>query len=155
MAKYRKKPIVIEAYQTNNEMTIHTLEGDMKAEIGDYIIIGVQGEQYPCKPDIFEQTYESVNKGTNVHSNEYINKAEIIPTLHRDTKYGTYEECMDGSLCTFTMNEIDNFIESLPTIEIVHCKDCKHRGTVGIDDIDCRNTLDDWFCANGERKSNG
>lgn len=56
--KYRKKPIVIEAYQTDKVMYIETLEGIRKADIGDYIITGVKGEQYPCKPDIFEQTYE-------------------------------------------------------------------------------------------------
>lgn len=39
-------------------MTIHTLEGDMTAKSGDYIIKGVNGEFYPCKPDIFAQTYE-------------------------------------------------------------------------------------------------
>ena len=39
-------------------LTIHTLEGDMTAAVGDYIIKGVQGEFYPCKPDIFEETYE-------------------------------------------------------------------------------------------------
>lgn len=60
--KYRKKPVIIEAYQTNKEQVIHTLEGDMKADAGDYIITGVKGEQYPCKPDIFEQTYEPVEK---------------------------------------------------------------------------------------------
>lgn len=38
-------------------LTIHTLEGDMRADFGDYIIKGVKGEFYPCKPDIFEQTY--------------------------------------------------------------------------------------------------
>lgn len=41
-------------------VTIHTLEGDMRATDGDYIIEGVQGEFYPCKGDIFEQTYEKV-----------------------------------------------------------------------------------------------
>ena len=56
--KYRKRPIVVEAYQVDKEIIIHTLEGDMKASIGDYIITGVNGEQYPCKPDIFEKTYE-------------------------------------------------------------------------------------------------
>ena len=56
--KYRKKPVIIEAYRTNEEKVIHTLEGDMKASIGDYIITGVNGEQYPCKPDIFRKTYE-------------------------------------------------------------------------------------------------
>lgn len=56
--RYRKKPIIVEAYQTEREMTIHTLEGTLKAAPGDYIITGVDGEQYPCKPDIFEKTYE-------------------------------------------------------------------------------------------------
>lgn len=58
--KYRKKPVIIEAYQTDKEIFIETLEGTMKANIGDYIITGVNGEQYPCKPDIFEKTYEPV-----------------------------------------------------------------------------------------------
>lgn len=39
---------------------IRTLEGEMKANVGDYIIKGVNGEFYPCKPDIFEKTYEEV-----------------------------------------------------------------------------------------------
>ena len=58
--KYRKKPITIEAYQTNEEIKIKTLEGTMKANKGDYIITGIHGEQYPCKPDIFKETYEEV-----------------------------------------------------------------------------------------------
>ncbi len=58
MAKYVKKPVAIEAYQTDKEMIIRTLEGDMKASVGDYIITGVHGELYPCKPDIFEETYQ-------------------------------------------------------------------------------------------------
>lgn len=79
--KYRKKPVIIDAIQykgnTNDvkkfmnvesvlvniktlAIKIPTLEGDMYASIGDYIIKGVQGEFYPCKPDIFEQTYEVV-----------------------------------------------------------------------------------------------
>jgi len=41
-------------------LIIKTLEGEMKASIGDYIIKGVNGEFYPCKPDIFEKTYEKV-----------------------------------------------------------------------------------------------
>lgn len=59
--KYQKKPVIIEAYQTQEEKIIHTLEGDMKASVGDYIITGVRGEQYPCKPDIFEETYSQIN----------------------------------------------------------------------------------------------
>lgn len=56
--RFRKKPVIVEAYQADKEMTIHTLEGDHHASIGDWIITGVNGEQYPCKPDIFEKTYE-------------------------------------------------------------------------------------------------
>ena len=60
--KFRKKPVVIEAYQTQKEMDIETLEGTHHASVGDWIITGVKGEQYPCKPDIFEQTYEPVEE---------------------------------------------------------------------------------------------
>lgn len=80
MPKFRKKPVVIEAvrwtgenlsevvkfmgagqYQqdfVSNDLVIPTLEGEMKASPGDWIIRGVKGELYPCKPDIFEMTYE-------------------------------------------------------------------------------------------------
>lgn len=60
--KFRKKPIVIEAYQTDRETDIDTLEGTMHANIGDWIITGVHGEQYPCKADIFKETYEEVDE---------------------------------------------------------------------------------------------
>lgn len=58
--KFQKKPVVVEAYQTDVELVIKTLEGDMKASPGDWIITGVNGEQYPCKPDVFEKTYRKV-----------------------------------------------------------------------------------------------
>jgi hypothetical protein len=51
----------IRAVRMEGGFTIPTLEGDMTASFGDYIIKGVKGEFYPCKPDIFEMTYESVN----------------------------------------------------------------------------------------------
>ena len=60
MPKFRKKPVVISAYQTDKELKIQTLEGEMTANVGDWIITGVNGEVYPCKPDIFEATYEKV-----------------------------------------------------------------------------------------------
>lgn len=56
--KYRKRPIIVEAYQTDVEMIIHTLEGDLKADPGDFIITGINGEQYPCKAEVFKKTYE-------------------------------------------------------------------------------------------------
>ena len=46
-------------YQPKEE---NKFEGDMKASVGDYIITGVNGEQYPCKPDIFEKTYERIGE---------------------------------------------------------------------------------------------
>ena len=77
--KYRKKPVTIEAIQWNGEnlseirdfmrstvethgsvLIIPTLEGDMYASLNDYIIKGVNGEFYPCKPYIFAKTYEEV-----------------------------------------------------------------------------------------------
>lgn len=61
MAKYRKKPVIIEAYQTDKEIDIETLEGTMHASVGDYIITGVNGEKYPCKEDIFLKTYEAID----------------------------------------------------------------------------------------------
>lgn len=59
--KFRKKPIVIEAYQTDKELIIDTIDGSLRAAPGDWIITGVSGKQYPCKPDIFEKTYEPVD----------------------------------------------------------------------------------------------
>lgn len=85
--KYRKKPVEIEAiefidtperieeifnFMENETMRvdysvydrpavlIETLEGTMRADVGDYIIKGINGEFYPCKPDIFKKTYEEV-----------------------------------------------------------------------------------------------
>lgn len=64
--KYRKKPVIVEAYRTYEKMTINTLEGVMVASPGDFIVTGVDGEQYPCKPHIFEQTYEPVEDDSDV-----------------------------------------------------------------------------------------
>ena len=80
--KYRKKPIDIEAFQFGKDefpfwfscrlgknsisvkedcVYIKTLEGTMKADLFDYIIKGIEGEIYPCKPDIFEKSYEKID----------------------------------------------------------------------------------------------
>jgi len=84
--KFRKKPVVIEAIQfiddsntvlaiqafmnthlivsykdpLHTKLLIETLEGTMEASVNDWVIKGVNGEFYPCKPDIFEKTYEKV-----------------------------------------------------------------------------------------------
>ena len=59
---FEKLPVVVQAYQTDKELYIDTLEGKMKASVGDFIITGVHGEQYPCKPDIFWETYREIGK---------------------------------------------------------------------------------------------
>ena len=59
--KFQKIPVIVEAYQTDVKIIIDTLEGKMTASPGDWIITGVNGEQYPCKPDIFEKTYQRIN----------------------------------------------------------------------------------------------
>lgn len=60
--KARKKPVEINYHEAKEILFIETLEGVMKAEIGDIIIEGVNGELYPCKPDIFEKTYDCLGE---------------------------------------------------------------------------------------------
>lgn len=63
--EFRKKPVVIKAALVEEPMDIETLEGVMHAQAGDYLIEGVKGERYPCKPEVFALTYERVynNRG--------------------------------------------------------------------------------------------
>ena len=61
MARFRKKPVEIEAIRLSRKTTVHTLEGDMTGDAGDWLITGVEGEQYPCRDDIFRKTYEPVD----------------------------------------------------------------------------------------------
>ena len=60
MKQYRKKPTIVYAYQTDKEEIIHTSEGDVKANVGDFIITE-NGKKYPCKPDIFAKKYEETS----------------------------------------------------------------------------------------------
>lgn len=103
--KYRKKPVVVEAYQTDKEIIIHTLEGDMKANIGDYIITGVQGEQYPCKPDIFEQTYEMYVPNELNHSDVVKALEEWRKALQEDYKR---LQLLDAPMDCFEESHVDN-----------------------------------------------
>lgn len=61
--RFRKRAIVVEAYQHHGPKPLYvdTLEGRMRADPGDWIITGINGETYPCKPEIFEQVYEADN----------------------------------------------------------------------------------------------
>ena len=58
LSQYRKKPVVVFAALMEEPFEVETLEGTMKGNAGDYLIRGVKGEYYPCKPDIFAATYE-------------------------------------------------------------------------------------------------
>lgn len=55
-----KRPIPVDAYQVMETTYIETLEGKMKANVGDWIITGVDGEQWPVKKSIFEKTYKII-----------------------------------------------------------------------------------------------
>ncbi len=59
-AKFRKKPVVIDAVRIDRKIQIITLEGTMTGEVGDWLITGVNGEKYPCKDDVFQKTYDPV-----------------------------------------------------------------------------------------------
>lgn len=59
--KFVKKPVIVEAYQVFEEVKIVTIEGTMTASPGDWIVIGIHGEKYPVKPDIFQKTYEPID----------------------------------------------------------------------------------------------
>ena len=60
--RYVKKPVVVRAKRLTECVFIPTLEGVMRGEPGDWLIEGVRGEVYPCNPDIFEATYETVEE---------------------------------------------------------------------------------------------
>jgi hypothetical protein len=61
MPKFRKKPVEIEATRITQKMTVETLEGTMIGDAGDWLITGVENEQYFCKDRIFKATYEPID----------------------------------------------------------------------------------------------
>ena len=65
MPRYRKKPIVIYAEKITKPLYIRTLEGIMEGRVGDYLVTGVKGEKYPCRADIFKETYELIKDDDN------------------------------------------------------------------------------------------
>lgn len=124
MNEYRKKPVVIEARRvtaetmedvarwcrgeiiqgiTNSFLQVKTLEGYMAATDGDYMIRGVKGEFYPCKPDVFEETYEEVG---HTESRDYVlarllQKAEdTIPQIRMSDYTEGYSVEIDGQRFT-------------------------------------------------------
>ena len=138
--KYRKKPLIIEAYQTDVELDIETLEGVMHASIGDYIITGINGEKYPCKPDIFEKTYELVeesnykttslealkkikehltryNDTDDIRGIDYENEVNIIETALKD--YGETDNQLYDLFEKFGINNRKDLLKKLKALEII------------------------------------
>lgn len=141
---FRKKPVTIQAIQWTGEntkevldfigrqitvgqvnmftgkvvdMDIPTLEGTMKATVGDWIIKGVKGEFYPCKPDIFEQTYECVSEPTDFL------KAYSISYLDADQNGSYRNECT----CIHAVNlktAILQFLDRNPNITDIVSTSC-------------------------------
>lgn len=138
--QYQKKPVVIEAIQFTNEtkdkcwsfvtcnktpvfdsqgrpaaLMIATLEGDHRAEIGDYIIKGVKGEFYPCKPDIFALTYDLVGETkTGIQliaeeRQEQITKHRI--TVAYDVEHNDDEELALAAAALCTPYDLEDYTE--------------------------------------------
>ena len=124
MGRFRKKPVEVEAWEFTREalkstdswvrlygnelhlisqyagevlyIEIDTLEGTMRANLGDFIIKGIQGEFYPCKPDIFKATYEAIQKlnkfigGTNYASSQLCSNCGNKSSQTKDLSCRTY-----------------------------------------------------------------
>lgn len=68
VARYRSKPVTVEAVKISRTISIETSEGTVKGYPGDYLITDANGDQYPCKSDTFEKTYERIRDGRDVKS---------------------------------------------------------------------------------------
>lgn len=162
MSKYVKKPIIIEAFRmgidyipdwfmdevTNNNIIlreeggrtyseIKTLEGTMRADYGDYVILGVNKEIYPCKADIFDKTYNPVNEEKtekeyliDLFNDAIVNNKKIIVYTMFDKE--TIESCiyynnLDKVLAEFKQG-FDDDLKSLGGI-------CEIVEAVSVDDL--------------------
>jgi len=135
MSKFRKRPVVIEAvqYHTGDRVEgvckkpchsitassgrphIHTLEGNMSVSDGDWIITGIKGEIYPCKPDIFEATYDAAKDDLLVMSQEAIDKiGEWQVSLHQMIEEEDYQEFFqDGKDGSTLMDQLTGLFDEM------------------------------------------
>ena len=158
--KYMKKLIIVDAVQrtgnnieeiksfldenggvytiTDNSLVINTLEGDMLASLGDYIIKGIHGEFYPCKPDIFKETYDQVNievngkvnitdnNNTKIIYNKIVrdNIPEIIKEKHEKAiiKYRviTDKKELIKALCDKMIEEVNELAKALNGTDLAY-----------------------------------
>ena len=158
--KYMKKLIIVDAVQwtgnnmeeiksfldenggvytiNNNSFIINTLEGNMLASLGDYIIKGIHGEFYPCKPDIFKETYDLVNikvngkvnitdnNNTKIIYNKIVrdNVPEIIKEKHEKAiiKYRviTDKKELIKALCDKMIEEVNELAKALNGTDLAY-----------------------------------
>lgn len=129
MPHYRKLPVVIEAVQLtehngaaidrwlreanvgvvnrDGSAAIGTLEGDLTANIGDYIIKGVADEFYPCKPDIFEKTYEPAEPAVRVEA------------THDPTAIKNFGKEAIALQCVVSLDAVDLVLEGTASVQFV------------------------------------
>ena len=155
---YRKKPVVIEAFQLTPEtrasnenwphwaheawnsgtlrphpgdkegkhaspLIINTLEGSMEASIGDFIIRGVKGELYPCKPDIFATSYEAASDADSVPTDLLAEHRQLRASLLKFVDVDTPKELAEMEeavrLLPIPSNEKANLVEAIAAIRSV------------------------------------
>lgn len=139
--RYRKKPVVIDAVEyksgkdkvqdsvidwirenggmasyDGDKLMIETLEGPITASVGDYIIRGVNGEFYPCKPDIFSKTYELAEK----YSNEDLTKGNLTGEIREGFKGVDYEKLMEQPGVSELKDECPSFDIQFRTVDATH-----------------------------------
>ena len=155
--KFIKKPVVIEAYQTDVPLDIETLEGVMHASPGDWIITGVNGEKYPCKPDIFKKTYEPEKawEGTNRDKQKSIIE-----------KFSQFEQITGPNMpqcVTISAETVRDVLEVLKEQEVtpsyvVRCNECVYSRSADPNGLycthkeigKCRPVKNYFFCAYGQ-----
>ncbi len=185
--KYRKKPVVIEAVQyvwsepkktkeeaqddiadfmdwnikiVGDSIMIPTLEGEMQARLGDWIIKGVKGEFYPCKPDIFEMTYEALEAVEKYEARRRIDWALKTPTLalqeirhlkaQRDAAIARIE-VLEAKLATFLQFLDENYRHAFGDTARQKIRDLCAELTccLGLPDAECANVPSDQCTGRG------
>ena len=148
--KYRKKPVVIEAIKYDStdvtpceiiewteasktpayykpevdQLWISTLEGDHLISVGDYVIKGIEGEFYPCKPSIFEATYEKVASDIKGAIGDSI--ADDTSAVREHIEYGvkfTIDPGLDSQKHKLIGGTIEDVIKNSPNAKIVGVSD--------------------------------
>lgn len=77
-SRVRKRPVIVEALQLDVAVEIDTREGTVRADPGDWLMRGVEGELYPCSADVFDATYETVDENAAPIALEDVDDVEVV-----------------------------------------------------------------------------